>query len=286
MSRHIVPQRPPLQQRVPPAPHPSGPGRRNGYSEAMRELVMTVRAIGSSNDPLITHLRALRVFPSKRTERRWVNLVNQLGHFRKCRHTGNDRATVLRDHDLILLALYRLAYPKATAAEINAFLFRANFGNLMFRFYDPSQISKAEKRIGLTRKVGSTTAYQAMLPINRQKRWCYWHLPYPYGIADIRRQDLIDLDECGIELSTAERDIGKAYVGERVQQEGLYSQTDKWTLLLAICGDPNNPLRWRDLWTGEGTTGRRMINFIQMILQQIPPGSAARRYCFIMDNLR
>ena len=58
MSRHIIPQRPPLQQRVPPAPHPSGPGRRNGYSEAMRELVMTVRAIGSSNHPLITHLRA------------------------------------------------------------------------------------------------------------------------------------------------------------------------------------------------------------------------------------
>ena len=110
-----------------------------------------------------------------------------------------------------------------------------------------------------------------MLPINRQKRWCYWHLPYPYGIADIRRQDLIDLDECGIELSTAERDIGKAYVGERVQQEGLYSQTDKWNLLLAICGDPNNPLRWRDLWTGEGTTGRRMINFIQTILTLDPP---------------
>ena len=134
--------------------------------------------------------------------------------------------------------------------------------------------------------MGSTTAYQAMLPINRQKRWCYWDPPYPYGIADVRRQDLIDLDECGIELSTAERDIGKAYVGERVQQEGLYSQTDKWNLLLAICGDPNNPLRWRDLWTGEGTTGRRMINFIQTILGQIPPGSAARRYCFIMDNLR
>jgi len=160
------------------------------------------------------------VFPSTRTENRWVNLVNQLGHYRKCRPTGNNRATVLRDHDLILLSLYRLAYPKATAAEINAFLFRANFGNPMFRFYHPSQISTAESRIGLTRKVGSTTAYQAMLLVNRQKRWCYWNLPYPYG-----------------------------------------------------------------LWTGEGTTGRRMINFMQTILNQIGPGSIARRFCFIMDNL-
>ena len=122
----------------------------------MSELVMTVRAIGSSNE---IHLHASEgsagIRPSKRTEQRWVDLVNQL---------------VLRDHDLILLALYRLACPKATAAEINAFLFRANFGNLMFRFYNPSQISKAEKRIVLVRKVVSTTAYQAMLPIIRQKR--------------------------------------------------------------------------------------------------------------------
>ena len=87
-------------------------------------------------------------------------------------------------------------------------------------------------------------------------------------------------------MSTAKRDIGKAYIGERVKQEGLYSKTDKWNLLLAICGDPNNPLRWRDLWTGEGTTGRRMINFMQTILNQIGPGSIARRFCFIMDNLR
>jgi hypothetical protein len=36
-----------------------------------------------------------------------------------CRRTGNDRATVLRDQDLLLLALYRITFPKATAAEIN-----------------------------------------------------------------------------------------------------------------------------------------------------------------------
>ena len=122
--------------------------------------------------------------------------------------------TVLWDHNIVLLALYRLAYPKATeVAEINAFIFLVNFGDPMFRFYDPSQISKAEKRIRLIRKVGSTTAYQAILPVNRQKRW----LPYPFGIADICRQDMIDLDECRIEPSTAKRDIGKACIGEKVQ---------------------------------------------------------------------
>ena len=75
--------------------------------------------------------------------------------------------------------------------------------------------------IGLTRKTGSTTAYQPFLPINKQKRWMFWNLPYPLGIADIRRQDMIDLDECGIELSTADRSIGKPYTGRHMKQSGV-----------------------------------------------------------------
>ncbi|EJK43907.1 hypothetical protein THAOC_37602 [Thalassiosira oceanica] len=278
--------RPPLQQRVDPVPHPSAPaGRRLAYCEAMRDLTMAIRAAGASNNPLVVHLRGMHLLPSQRSERRWAGLLQRLGHYRKCRPTGNNRATVLRDENLILIALYRIVFPKATAAEINAFLFRANYGNVAFRFYSPSQITEAEDRLGLTRKAGSTTAFQAMLEINRLKRWCYWNLAYPFGIADIRQQDLIDIDECGIELKSAEKTGGKAYLGERVNQEGLYSKTDKWNLLLAISGDPVNASRWRDVWTGEGTTGIRMITFIQTILAAIGPGTAARRYCFIMDNL-
>ena len=224
------------------------------------------------------------MYPSLVTEGRWQSLFDSLGHYPKCRHTGNNRASILQDHDLILLALYRVAFPKATSAEINAFLYRANYGNLNFRFYSPSQITTCEQLLGLTRKVGSTTAYQALLPRNKRKRWCYWNLPYPYGIADIRRQDMIDMDECGVELSTADRSIGKAYIGKRVKQSGLYSKTDKWNLLLAISGAPDGR-RWQNMWTGEGTTGDRMVSFLAMILDQIGPGSNEQRFCFIMDNL-
>ena len=168
---------------------------------------------------------------------------------------------MLRDHDLILLALYRIAFPKATAAEINAFLYRANFGNVMFRFYSPSQISEAEKRIGLSRKKGSIIAFQALLPVNRLKRWCYWNLPHPHGIVDIRKQDMIDLDECGIELKTAERNIGKAYVGKRVNQPGLYSQSEKWNLLFGISGDAN-ARRWRDIWTGDPSSFLHLMGHV------------------------
>jgi hypothetical protein len=205
----------------------------------MRALVLKIREMGETHNPLLVNLRQQYMYPSLVTEHRWQSLVDNLGHYRKCRRTGNNRATVLRDHDLILLALYRVAFPKVTAAEINAVLYRANYGTFDFRFYSPSQITKCEQRLGLTRKVGSTIAYQALLPRNKRKRWCYWNLPYPYGIADIRRHDLIDMDECGVELATADRSIGKAYIGKRVKQSGLYSKSDKWTLLLAISGHPN-----------------------------------------------
>ena len=38
----------------------------------------------------------------------------------------------------------------------------------------------------------------------------YWNLPYPFGIADIRVEDFIDLDECGVFVETADKHIGKA----------------------------------------------------------------------------
>ena len=109
-------------------------------------------------------------------------------------------------------------------------------------------------------------------------------MAYPFGIANIRRRDMIDLDEAGIELSTADRKIGKAFVGKRVRQSGLYSRTDKWTILLAIAGDEDGS-RWLDYWTGEGTDGDRMVKFVRHILVDIGLGTNDRRRTFTMDNL-
>lgn len=283
---HTIQQRPPTQTRAPETLDPSGPGRGDGYASNYKELVLALKQSGESSNPIFQQLRQQRKYPSKSSENRWQHQQDTHGHLTPYRRTGNKRATVLRDHNLLLLALYRIAYPKANAAELNAFFYDANYGDLNFRFYSSSQISEAESRIGLTRKRGSSTAYQALLPINKAKRWMYWNLPYPYGIADIRRRDLIDLDECGKELSNCDRRIGKAYIGTRVNQTGPYTKTDKYNLLLAISGDGATNFRWRDIWTGEGTTGNRMIAFVQRIINDIGPGTPARRYCFTMDNLR
>ncbi len=242
------------------------------------------------NDSFIEDLRENNVYPSRTTERNWAELRNQLGHFRPCRRTGNNFATVLRGEDLVLLAIYRLAYPKAIAAEILAYLATMNYGNIEVLFYTASQITNAEQMIGLTRKKGSTLAWQALLPVNVRKRWIFWNMPYPMGIADIWRVQIIDLDECGVYFATgAERTQGKAYVGVRVREPGPYSPTEKWNLLMAISAEPGqagNPARrWRNLWLEGGTTVERMMSFMREILNDIGHARNGNFYIFTMDNL-
>jgi hypothetical protein len=104
------------------------------------------------------------------------------------------------------------------AAEVNAFLYQANYGNMYFHFYSISQITEAKIRIGLSRKKGGTIAYQALLPINRQKHWMFWNLPYPYGTANIWQQVLIALDECGVKVQSGDCLWWKAQVGKWVSE--------------------------------------------------------------------
>jgi hypothetical protein len=65
--------------------------------------------------------------------------------------TGNHDPTVLHGEDRVLLALYRLAFPRAPADESRAFLF--NYSS-RFRRYHRSQVSYCESDIGLSLKAG------------------------------------------------------------------------------------------------------------------------------------
>ena len=135
--------RPGLQTRREEEQHPSQ-GAGNPYSQDMRSLVMFIQEQGDENNneiaDFIHALRTEHVYPSEITERRWNNLNMDLGHVRPCKRTGNQFSARLTGQNLILLAMYRVVYPKAIASEVNAFLYRANFGNPTFRFYSPSHI--------------------------------------------------------------------------------------------------------------------------------------------------
>ena len=95
---------------------------------------------------------------------------------------------------------------------------------------------------------------------------------------------MIDLEKSGFEMSSADRKIGKSYIGKRAHQSGLYSRTEKWTLLLAISGDLNGD-RWLDYLTGEEPDVLRMIKFMRYVIVDIGLGTVQRRDCFTMDNL-
>ena len=164
--------RPALQTRQSAVPHPLW-GQGNSYSQDLCTLVLAINQLGPLPPDVqnfIGELRLNHVYPSASTERRY-NTKIAAGHNRPCRRTGNRIATRLRGPDLLYLALYHVAFPKASHAQINAFLYQINYGNPTFRFYSHSQISRAEKLIGLSRKRGSTTAYQAFYPVNLEKRW-------------------------------------------------------------------------------------------------------------------
>ena len=268
---------------VSPIAHPSN-GYGEPYSQDMRAKVLMEFNNGTADSATNRMLQRQHLYPHPDTIMRWVQRKVDEGHALPYRRSGNKRATILRGPDFMFLALYRSMYPRAKAAEINAFLYRCNFGNLDFDYYHPSAITEAEKRLGLTKKRGSTTAFQALMPINRWKREQYWTMAYPFGIADIRIQDMIDLDEMGEYPEDTNRSIGKSPTFLRVREAGTYSRCDKATLLLAVSGDPNGR-RWKRIWNEGGTTVEVMVEFIGEILETLPHGDEGRRYCFTMDNL-
>lgn len=210
-------RRPPAKTLVAHKAHPSN-FNSHAYAVEMREVALDLRARGVENDPEHVTLRNMRKLPSKRSARRWANrAAQQGGRLERFRRSGNKPATIFKGADLFRLAYYRMAFPKALHAEINTFLFNSQLADGIApddrRIYDVGQISRAEDELGLSRKRASTVARQVNTRVNRWKAWMVANLPYPYGVADIKREDLIDLDEAGFSLESATRHYGKAFIG-------------------------------------------------------------------------
>lgn len=130
-----------------------------------------------------------------------------------------------------LMVLCRMLYPKASADEIIAFIMQHSVNPVE---YTRGDISKREKELGFTRKVGSTTANQAMTPANLQRPHLFWNTNFPSGVVGTPRQRLIDIDEAGLWIEKSNRKHGKAPPGVRVREAGPYGHSEKWTLILGI----------------------------------------------------
>lgn len=247
---------------------------------------MNARDNNVHRDPLIRNWQQQKLWPHRATIHRWRARRQREGHFLPYRRTGNALPSALRGFDEVQLAYLMCCFPRVNAAEVNVFLYNSNGQT---RFYHPSQICRAQQRIGLSKKRSSTTAMQASLPINQQRRWSYWNLPYPFGIANIHSSDLIDIDEAAVFEESANRSSGKAHLSVRCRDDGIYGHSKKTNVLLAISGEhataARDASRWLEMWEEGGTTSARFLAFIQRIIRSVGNGTVHRRRCFIMDNL-
>ena len=163
LDQHI---RPPLQASRDDTPHPSL-YRGNPYSQDTRELVVQNRLNGTDRLPHIRQLQDQHQYPHPCTVDRYMERLREVGHARAYRQTGNIRAQrEIEGPNLIWLALYRSVLPKATAAEVNSFLFEMNVHDPQCIPYSNSQINRTQQRLNLTKTHGSTTAFQALEPRN------------------------------------------------------------------------------------------------------------------------
>lgn len=267
-------------------PHPSRGG--NPYSDDVRYDVITRYQLGLPlESPELDVLRAQHppAYPCYRTCERYIQQFQLVGHFQPKQATGNHEATrEIEGEAWPRLALYRRLHPEATIDMVRAFLFNMD---PTIAPYCPSAIVKAEFFLNLKNKRSSTTCERAFWPINLHKRDLFWTANYPLGRADIRTQDMIDIDECGMKIEATNPRFGKCVSWERCWIQGAYNRDRKLNLLMAIAADPAINMEWHDMWKQEegGTTVFRYYVFLERIIQWLAANRPGRVYCFTADNL-
>ena len=200
------------------------------------------------------------------------------------RSTGNRMSRrELQGEDLVHLAVFRLVRPKGFLYEAAAYIHNRNPTHPP---YSKSQIYRAECRLGISRKVGSTTSDLAYLPVNIRKRTRYWNENYPDGIGGLSTEDVIDIDEAKYKLESQNRKRGKTIRRKRVNARGKYKRGEEGTnLLMGISGSEQTPFSYHRMYSEGGTDLNRFYNFMVGFINYLDANYPGRRFVFTMDNL-
>jgi hypothetical protein len=191
---------------------------------------------------------------------------------------GNKQQPKIFGHDQFLLLFYRSVFPKANADEIRCFIFENSQDPII---YSRQDITRSEQSFQLTKKRGSTTAYEAFLPENIQRRWLYFNSEPLTGILHVNRNEMIDIEVPGIGILHSNRRFGKQVANVRVGDIGPYSKSEKFTLIAAV-GPPD----FKHMFMAKvpGTTTELFTAFNRSLLLRFPQGTP--RKDFLFDNLR
>ena len=165
------------------APHPSKGGS-TGYSVDMREYLVGLYQEGKEVDKSMV-----------RSIQRWMK--NGVVPKKK---TGNKSKKDMSGEHLFLLAFFKLIWPQANREESALFVaIHSEDGRVLTN----TEVTKGYQCLSLTRKKGSTTAYQAFTPKNSFLHFCFWNYNFPGGIKDVPMERLMDGDEMAFHLGDA-----------------------------------------------------------------------------------
>ena len=81
---------------------------------------------------------------------------------------------------------------------------------------------------------------------------------------------MLDLNQMGIFVETADRKEGKVYIGVRTRESRSYLKCKKFTLIICIFGN-NIEERWSDRQLDRGITNDKFIEFLRRVLNDLPP---------------
>jgi hypothetical protein len=152
--------------------------------------------------------------------------------------------------------------------------------------YSDSQISRAEQRLGLWLKVGSTTSDQAYCPINLLKRRNYWKEAYLLGVRGEDTDYIIDIDEAKFKLESQDRKRGKVARQRQCDARGRYKKGAAGiNLIMGICWDATDPFEFHQQFTHGGTGLWRFYCYMRDFIEILYVNCPGNYYCFMVDNL-
>jgi len=171
----------------------------------------------------------------------------------------------------ILLGLFKLIFPDALLTQCISFL---NYFGAQLQPQQTSLISRNLKMLGFTKK----KLCHINVRRNEEQRKMWWILRSPYGVADVPRARLIDIDETGVVLFTTERGWGHALRGQRAVTYAPPERGKKYTVILAISN--HGVVSW--LVVNNNTNTELFVNFIR---HNLHPALGECGHFLMMDNL-
>jgi hypothetical protein len=154
----------------------------------------------------------------------------------------------VRGQELVNLALFQLVYPATSLDYARAFIHNMDPTGVPFL---PMAVCCAEHLLSLWQKASSTTCQRAFLPLNKHKRHAFWTFNHPFGRANVRTQDMIDVKEAGFKIENANLSFGKTVLWLHCYLEGEYNRDKKVDCIMAIFANPHYDMECHNIWPQE-----------------------------------